>query len=36
MSRSSKKGPFVNPKLLAKVQKMNPEDKKIMLRMGFS
>ena len=29
MSRSSKKGPFVNPKLLAKVQKMNPEDKKI-------
>ncbi|MCK5583579.1 MAG: 30S ribosomal protein S19 [Elusimicrobiales bacterium] len=29
MSRSSKKGPFVDIKLLAKVQKMNPEEKKI-------
>ncbi|MEA3306821.1 MAG: 30S ribosomal protein S19 [Elusimicrobiota bacterium] len=29
MSRSSKKGPFVDSKLLAKVQKQNPEDKKI-------
>ena len=29
MSRSSKKGPFVDANLFKKLQKMNPEDKKI-------
>ena len=29
MSRSSKKGPFVDPKLLNKIQKLRPDEKKV-------
>jgi small subunit ribosomal protein S19 len=32
MSRSLKKGPFINLKLLAKVEKMNQENKKVVIR----
>ena len=32
MSRSVKKGPFVQPKLLARVQKLNEEGKKVVLK----
>ena len=32
MSRSTKKGPFVQPKLLAKVEKMNESGKKEVIR----
>lgn len=32
MSRSLKKGPFVSPKLLAKVEKLNAENKKVVIR----
>ena len=31
MSRSLKKGPFVDPKLLARIEKMNAENKKDVL-----
>ena len=32
MSRSVKKGPFVDPKLLAKIEKMNAENKKDVIK----
>ena len=32
MSRSVKKGPFVNPKLLAKIQQMNEKNEKKVLK----
>ena len=32
MGRSLKKGPFVQPKLLARVQKLNEEGKKVVLK----
>ena len=32
MGRSVKKGPFVQPKLLARVQKLNEEGKKVVLK----
>jgi small subunit ribosomal protein S19 len=32
MSRSLKKGPFISPKLLAKVEKLNDENKKAVIR----
>ncbi len=32
MSRSTKKGPYVQPKLLARVQKMNESGEKIVLK----
>ena len=32
MSRSLKKGPFISPKLLAKVEKLNTENKKTVIR----
>lgn len=32
MSRSLKKGPFVDAKLLARVEKLNSEDKKVALK----
>jgi small subunit ribosomal protein S19 len=32
MSRSLKKGPFVDPKLLRKVEKLNQENKKVVVR----
>lgn len=32
MSRSLKKGPFIAPKLLAKVEKLNAENKKVVIR----
>ena len=32
MSRSLKKGPYVDAKLLARVEKMNEEDKKVALK----
>ena len=32
MSRSIKKGPFVDPKLLARIEKMNEENKKDVLK----
>ena len=32
MSRSLKKGPFVDPKLLARIEKMNAENKKDVLK----
>lgn len=32
MSRSLKKGPYVDPKLLAKVEKLNAENKKVVIR----
>jgi small subunit ribosomal protein S19 len=32
MSRSLKKGPFVDPKLLRKIEKLNQENKKIVVR----
>ena len=32
MGRSIKKGPFVQPKLLARVQEMNKADKKVVLK----
>ncbi|MCU0463084.1 MAG: 30S ribosomal protein S19 [Anaerolineae bacterium] len=32
MSRSLKKGPFIDPKLLAKVEKLNSENKKTVIR----
>ncbi len=32
MGRSIKKGPFVQPKLLARVQKLNEEGKKVVLK----
>lgn len=32
MSRSLKKGPFIEPKLLAKVEKLNNDNKKIVVR----
>jgi small subunit ribosomal protein S19 len=32
MSRSLKKGPYVDSKLLAKVEKLNEEDKKVALK----
>ncbi len=32
MGRSLKKGPFVDPKLLAKVEKLNAENKKVVIR----
>lgn len=32
MSRSLKKGPFISPKLLAKVEKLNDENKKVVIR----
>ena len=32
MGRSIKKGPFVQPKLLARVQEMNKSDKKVVLK----
>lgn len=32
MSRSTKKGPYVAPKLLAKVEEMNKNDEKIVLK----
>jgi small subunit ribosomal protein S19 len=32
MSRSLKKGPYVDPKLLAKVEKLNAESKKVVIR----
>ena len=32
MGRSLKKGPFIDPKLLAKVEKLNTENKKVVIR----
>lgn len=32
MSRSLKKGPYIDPKLLAKVEKLNAESKKVVIR----
>lgn len=32
MSRSLKKGPYIDPKLLAKVEKLNSENKKTVIR----
>jgi len=32
MGRSLKKGPFISPKLLAKVEKLNTENKKTVIR----
>ncbi|MBZ0300194.1 MAG: 30S ribosomal protein S19 [Anaerolineae bacterium] len=32
MSRSLKKGPFIDPKLLRKVEKLNEENRKIVVR----
>ncbi len=32
MSRSLKKGPFVEPKLLGKIEKLNKDNKKIVVR----
>ena len=32
MTRSLKKGPFISPKLLAKVEKLNDENKKAVIR----
>ena len=32
MSRSLKKGPYVDSKLLARIEKMNEEDKKVALK----
>ena len=32
MSRSLKKGPFVDPKLLRKIEKLNQENKKVVVR----
>ena len=32
MSRSLKKGPFISPKLLKKVEKLNDENKKAVIR----
>ena len=32
MSRSVKKGPFVDPKLLARIEKMNAENKKDVIK----
>ncbi|PJF22713.1 MAG: 30S ribosomal protein S19, partial [Phototrophicales bacterium] len=32
MSRSLKKGPFIDPKLLKKVEKLNAENKKVVIR----
>lgn len=32
MSRSLKKGPFISPKLLKKVEKLNDENKKVVIR----
>ena len=32
MSRSLKKGPFIDPKLLRKVEKLNDENRKIVVR----
>ena len=32
MSRSLKKGPYVDAKLLARIEKMNEEDKKVALK----
>ena len=32
MSRSLKKGPFISPKLLKKVEKLNAENKKVVIR----
>jgi len=32
MSRSLKKGPYISPKLLGKVEKLNQQNKKIVIR----
>ena len=32
MSRSLKKGPFVSPKLLKKIEKLNAENRKVVIR----
>ncbi|MBE2269818.1 MAG: 30S ribosomal protein S19 [Anaerolinea sp.] len=32
MGRSLKKGPYINPKLLKKVEKLNAESKKVVIR----
>ena len=32
MGRSLKKGPFIDPKLLAKVEKLNTDNKKVVIR----
>jgi small subunit ribosomal protein S19 len=32
MSRSLKKGPFIDPKLLKKIEKLNAENKKVVVR----
>lgn len=32
MSRSAKKGPFIDPKLLKKVEKLNQDNKKVVIR----
>lgn len=32
MSRSSKKGPYIQPSLLAKVEKLNADNKKVVIR----
>jgi small subunit ribosomal protein S19 len=32
MSRSAKKGPYISPKLLAKVEKLNADNKKVVIR----
>jgi len=32
MGRSLKKGPFISPKLLSKVEKLNNENKKVVIR----
>ncbi|MBK9122171.1 MAG: 30S ribosomal protein S19 [Chloroflexi bacterium] len=32
MGRSLKKGPFIDPKLLSKVEKLNTENKKVVIR----
>ena len=32
MSRSLKKGPYISPKLLAKVERLNEQNKKVVIR----
>ena len=36
MSRSLKKGPYVDAKLLARIEKMNEEDKKVALKTAVT